>query len=732
MISLTRYAGTGFAAALILTLIELVDLNISLTPVFDSSGERLIFAFYFSLNLIVGAIIGLMIGAIARVASFLMRALERALSRGGEVKPVHKLTAGLLISAVVAVAVNLQPQAHSYVTGLIIEAQKLPYLYGRLLKYDTLLSLLIVAGLFISCWLVWRAARSAGQMTPVIRTGWLLFLIAVVAVAYYIDSRVEVQLYEYTLHRSMFLLSMAAALGLVASVYSSSPRARSILASKRFGILSLATVILLAGAAVFTFYHFGKNQNLKSQLLSRTTQAKQHFKLIQWVMDYDRDGYSPYLGGDDADDARADINPEQTEIIGDGIDNNQIGGDLSTEAMSRWRDSRSALHTPSKPAAERLNIIYIFLDACRADHMSAYGYERNTTPNFDKLAARSALFENAFSPSSNTFESAARFMKSSYWDASVETWTEVLARNNYQITLFPEKRLPMLRRYVKGMQVAQGSAGKEIKETIDVAMETLSKAPADRPFCAYIYAVEPHRPYAPHEEFNFGSSVTDLYDGEIAYTDFHFGRLFDWLEQNGRMKDTVIVVMADHAESLGERGVYRHSSELFNDQTHIPMIFYVPGQAARRIKDYVSSIDLGTTILNTVGVACPEQYAGVSLLALMRGEQFNHPPIFGEQTLREKEFPNLRSDQYPQPINKKYMIITQDGIKLMYNRNTSTFQLFDIKSDPNEQHNLYDKMPQMASSLRDQLGQFIDIVTVSRPASADEAKYLFGEEDDSD
>ena len=364
--------------------------------------------------------------------------------------------------------------------------------------------------------------------------------------------------------------------------------------------------------------------------------------------------------------------------------------------------------------------------------MSAYGYERNTTPNFDKLAARSALFENAFSPSSNTFESAARFMKSSYWDASVETWTEALAQNGYQITLFPEKRLPMLRRYVKGMQVAPGLAGKEIKETIDIAIETLGKAPADRPFCTYIYAVEPHRPYAPHEEFNFGSSVTDLYDGEIAYTDFHFGRLFDWLEQSGRMKDTMIVVMADHAESLGERGVYRHSSELFNDQTHIPMIFYVPGQSARRVTDYVSSVDLGTTILNTVGIQCPEQYAGVSLLALMRGEAFTHPPIFGEQTLREKEFPNLRFDQYPQPINKKYMIITQDGFKLMYNRNMSTFQLFDLKNDPKEQHNLYDQMSHLAATLQDQLGEFIDIVTASRPANADEAKYLFGEEDDSD
>ena len=275
-----------------------------------------------------------MIGILARIASFLTRAVERALARGGEVKTVHKLVAGLFISAIVAVAVNLQTQAHSYITGLIIEAQKLPYLYGRLLKYDTLLSFLIVTGLFISCWLVWRASRAAGQMTPLMRNAWMLFLIAVIALAYYVDSRIEVQLYEYTLHRSMFLLCMAAALGLAASVYSSSSRVRQVFASKSFSKVAVTVAVLLAGAAVFTFYHFGNNQNLKSQLLSRTTQAKQHFRLIHWVMDFDRDGYSPYLSGGDADDTRADINPEQTEIVGDGIDNNQIGGDLSQEAMA--------------------------------------------------------------------------------------------------------------------------------------------------------------------------------------------------------------------------------------------------------------------------------------------------------------------------------------------------------------------------------------------------------------
>jgi arylsulfatase A-like enzyme len=278
-------------------------------------------------------------------------------------------------------------------------------------------------------------------------------------------------------------------------------------------------------------------------------------------------------------------------------------------------------------------------------------------------------------------------MKSSYWDAKVESWTEVLARNGYNMMLFPQRRLSMLQRYVKGTKTAQGAEGKGLKDTINLVIQSLSSAPPDNPFCAYIYAVDPHKPYARHKEFDFGKSNSDLYDGEIAFTDHHFGKLFDWLESSGKLKDTIVVLMADHAESLGERGVYRHSSELYNDQTHVPMIFYVPDLPARRISTYVSTVDLGATILDVLGLDCPQGYAGVSLLQTMQGTLIEHPSIYGEQTLREKEFPNIPLERYPQPINKKYMIITQDGYKLIYNRNLYTFELFDLKRDPNEQHN---------------------------------------------
>jgi Sulfatase len=721
----------GLAATFMLSLIEWADLNVVLTPVFASFQERLIFTTYLSINLLVGSLIGLAVGLLALALSSLSKLIESRLSGSAKTGIAHKLVSAIITFTVAGLLLNQQSHIHSYVVGLMIEAQKLPYLYGRLLPYEKVLSYFIVIGLVAACSLLWFVSGLAGSMKPLWRAIWLLSLAASIAAAYFIDSRYEVQLYEYTLHRSMFLFAIALAMTLIRSLYLSSRRAQRLLSGPSTPRVTLAFVVaaaVIVSSVIFTFSHFGKNQNLKVQMLSRATQAKQHFKLLQWALDFDRDGYSRYLDGGDADDRRSDINPDQVEVMDDGIDNNVIGGDLSQQSVTDWMSRRAANHKTLEWAGRRHNIIYIFLDALRADHLGAYGYDRSTSPNLDKLAARSALFENAFSPSANTFESAARFMKSSYWDAQVDSWTEVLARSGYNMMLFPQRRLSMLQRYVKGTQVAPGAEGKGLKETVDIAIQSISSAPQGVPFCAYIYAVDPHSPYAKHKEFDFGQSRTDLYDGEIAFTDHHFGRLFDWLENNGRLKDTIVVVMADHAESLGERGVYRHSSQLHSDQTHVPMIFYVPEMAARRVGTYVSTIDLGTTILDVIGLDCPQSYAGVSLLPLMQGALMKHPSIYGEQTLREKEFPNIPLEQYPQPTNKKYMVITQDGYKLIYNRNLYTFELFDLKSDPAEQHNLYDYERDKAEDLKRRLGRFIDIVLVSRPADADESKYFFGDE----
>jgi hypothetical protein len=727
---LTSYGLLGAGAALLLAVVEWVDVNIQLTPVFQSFSERIQFSTYFSFNLAVGGLIAILVGASASIGSFVTSGMTSLIARRKEAAPLYRHAAWLGACLLAGAVLNQQPEIHAYVKGLIRELEKFDLLRELLLNHERSTSYMLAAGLVAFCAAAWRAtARSRSWRRP-LRIAWGTLLVGLMGVAYWVDSRVEVQLYEHSLHHSMLLLNYGLSMCLVASLLSDGARVldrcKSTLGIRLAGCTAVSVLIASLGFALF---HFGKSQNLKAQVFFRTTQAKQYVELLQWALDFDRDGHSPFLGGGDEDDRRPDINPARPEVPGDGIDNNCIGGDLTQADIDAWLSERSELNRTAARGGQRLNVIYIFIDALRADHLGTYGYARNTSPHIDRLAARSSVFENAFTPAPNTFEAMPKFMQSSHWDGHFPTWTEVLARSGYNNLLFP-RRLSTQMRYVKGMKVLR-HRGRGLEATIDAVIETLGSAAPDQPHCAFVYATDPHRPYQRREQFNFGPSLIDAYDGEIAYTDAQLGRLFDWLEEAGRLASTLIVIMADHGESLGERNVYKHSSQLYNEQTRIPMIIYLPSAEPRRIADYVSSVDLGSTILSAVGIEPPKEYAGVSLLPLIRGEPFSHPPIFAEQTYSE-DSPFVQPEQNIHPDSKKYMVITQDGFKLIYNRNSYTFELFDLKRDPDELRNLYDHDQERAASMRQALGRFIDVVTASRPLDADESQYRFGRGRDED
>jgi arylsulfatase A-like enzyme len=715
------FATLGFVSAFVLALIEYVDLNFQQSQVFRTANERAVFAVYLSVNLLIGVLAAIVIGLVVRFLTSLASRIDNTLQRNDRSR--NKLAGSLILFITATVGLNLQTNAHNYATSVLREAEKLPHAARFVLPLEYLLSYLMIAGILVCGAVLWRLTRASAAWTKAQCSIFRLGLICVTGIAYYVDSRFEVQQYEYSLHRTMFLIVCAGTMSLVASFHLRSS-GRNLLHKHR--MLIPLSLVVLTGVG-FTFIRFNSNQSLKTQLFYRSTQAKQHFKIFNWLLDFDRDGYSSLLGGGDLRDGDRSMNPGAQEVADDGIDNNCIGGDLTSDVIKDWQAQFSAMHSVANPNAQRYNIIYFFIDTLRADHLGAYGYARGTSPNIDRLAARSCVFENAYSPSPYTYEAAPKFMQSSYWDGHLATWTETLARNGYHTMLFP-RRISMLSRYVKGMQQVVTAAQKGLKQTIDAAIDELGKVTTDAPFCAYIYSLDPHRPYRPHPDISFGSSLIDQYDSEVAYTDYHLGRLFNWMETSGRMKDTMVVIMADHGESFGERMVYRHNSQVYDDQMKVPAIVYVPGYAPRRIPEFISTVDLAPTILNLVGVACPPHYAGVSLLPSLRGEPLQHPPVYGEHALVENSLAS--PDKWIEPETRKFMVITQDGFKLIYNRNYYSFELYDLKADPKELNNLFERLPEKSDAMRQLLGRFVDIVSALRPADADEQKHPGGADEE--
>ena len=468
------------------------------------------------------------------------------------------------------ILLNQIPQVSAYVDNVIREGEKVRPLTETLINSRVLFSYLIVFALLTSCSAAWFLTRASRRWHIVFRVGFVLVILASIAVVYYVDSRIEVQLYEASLHRSMFLAGVTLSMMFVGAVSPSRlPPAGLFRRSPQRKAIAALTVIILTASLGFTFAHFDKNQNLKTQVFYRTTQAKQYFRLARWALDFDRDGYSAFLGGGDADDSRADIHPGHREIVGDGIDNNCIGGDLTPTGLENWNNERMAMLPPPNSSSQRLNLIFIFIDAVRADRLGTYGYPKNTSPNIDKLAAESSVFENGFTPTPYTYAALPKFMQSAYWDGHFETWMQVLARNGYRTILFPSRIEYFLRRHVKGIgEVIPQKHG--VEKLMDSTIEAISNQNDNRPFCAYLYIPDPHRPYLKHSRFDFGDSDSGLYDGEIAFTDAALGRLFDWMEQSGRIDDTMVVITSDHGESLGERAVYDHSTQLYNEQSRVP------------------------------------------------------------------------------------------------------------------------------------------------------------------
>jgi arylsulfatase A-like enzyme len=146
--------------------------------------------------------------------------------------------------------------------------------------------------------------------------------------------------------------------------------------------------------------------------------------------------------------------------------------------------------------------------------------------------------------------------------------------------------------------------------TTDRALEWLAQ-PRDRPFFAWVHYYDPHAPYQPPDPYAKGVELA--YDGEIAFVDDQLGRLLQLLEEHGRK--TIVVVVADHGEALGEQGESTHGFLVSEATVRVPLLVHAPGvvAAGTRVDAWVSQVDLVPTVLSLLGVPAPLALDGVDL-----------------------------------------------------------------------------------------------------------------------
>jgi arylsulfatase A-like enzyme/Tfp pilus assembly protein PilF len=321
-------------------------------------------------------------------------------------------------------------------------------------------------------------------------------------------------------------------------------------------------------------------------------------------------------------------------------------GLLAWVAYSRPRWARPCLPRPSAR-----NLLVVSIDTLRADRLGCYGYAQAQTPRLDALARAGWRFEQATTVVPLTLPAHASLLTGTFpaWHGVRDnggfylgddqlTLAELLAQQGYRTGGFVaafvlDRRWGIAQGFdrffddfdrekypgaeAQGMDAIQRPGS----DVVDQAVAWL-EADREQPFFAWVHLYDPHTPYAAPEPYRsrFPPTASGAYDAEIAATDVQVGRLLDVLETQDRLESTLVVVVGDHGEMLGEHGEQTHGFFVYDAAVRIPMIVAGPETEPRAIREQVRIVDVMPTVLDLLGVRAPAAVQGASLVPLARGK----------------------------------------------------------------------------------------------------------------
>jgi len=195
-----------------------------------------------------------------------------------------------------------------------------------------------------------------------------------------------------------------------------------------------------------------------------------------------------------------------------------------------------------------------------------------------------------------------------------------------------------------------------------------------------------------------------LYAAEVAYTDHHMGRLIDWLRDTGQLDDTLVIVVADHGENLGEHGLLGHRFCVYDTLLHVPLVVRYPPlfAAGERVRHQVQTLDLFRTVLDIAGVGIADDLARRSILG-SSGRPFTVAEYDVPRAPHPRDFVrlDLELDRWRR-FERGLTALRTDEHKLIVGTDGST-ELYDLVSDPGEVRNLHAERPEVVHALRRKL-----------------------------
>lgn len=310
----------------------------------------------------------------------------------------------------------------------------------------------------------------------------------------------------------------------------------------------------------------------------------------------------------------------------------------------------------SLPAASADTPVFIIsIDTLRSDRLPMYGYDKVRTPALDALREDGILYQHAYShtpltaPSHTSMltgllpaehgirdnigfslrreiPSIAETLRNSGYatGAAISAWVlrkETGLNRGFDLYDDAVEALPDKARLISNIQ-RDGAA------TTTVAREWIAKQQKPVFFLLHIY--EPHTPYSPPEPFK--STYANAYDGEIAHADQIVGGFIQSLKDRGLYDKSLIILLSDHGEGLGDHGEEEHGMFLYREAIQIPLVVKLPGQkfAGDTVSAPVGIIDVVPTILERTGTKMNARLPGRSLTAFLTEKAPERRPVYSE------------------------------------------------------------------------------------------------------
>ncbi|HEY0140243.1 MAG TPA: sulfatase-like hydrolase/transferase [Thermoanaerobaculia bacterium] len=355
----------------------------------------------------------------------------------------------------------------------------------------------------------------------------------------------------------------------------------------------------------------------------------------------------------------------------------------------------------------KYNVVLITLDTFRAD--------RATTPNLSRLAAQGVRFEQAQSPVPLTLPAHASILSgllplhhglrnngAGTFPADRETLATTLSRNGYRTAAFVgafvlDHRFGLDRGFdTYDDEIPRDSSGdvsleaaRRADAVVDRAVAWLGGA-SEQPSFAWVHLWDAHAPYAPP------APHPQTYDGEVAYVDQQLGRLLSAIDT----KNTIVIVVGDHGEGLGEHGEGTHGLLLYQSTLHVPMLIAAPDVEPRVVREPVSSVDLAPTVAALLEIEFPK-VDGRNVLA----ESLPSVDLYAET-------------QYP-------LTFGWNELASLRNRNTKVIsapypELYDLAGDPREIRNVISNERRTARELLPRLTAIRQTAVVPAAVRVDE------------